>query len=191
MQTHQLLTMAVALTLSGFAGRVQAQQNQMKEDLAKRCTDVHWPKEFRPEEADLFSHNEIFIEAADSVIFRHILEAAKWPDWYSNAHNVRVAASSTGRLKANAQFYWNTFGLDIHSCVHELATNRRIGWFGDGKDLHAYHLWILIPKAKGTLVITEESVKGPGAVALRKSDVGAIHRGHDLWDRSLKKLSEN
>ena len=30
----------------------------MKDDLANRALDIHWPDGFKPTTADLFSHNE-------------------------------------------------------------------------------------------------------------------------------------
>jgi hypothetical protein len=38
--------------------------------------------------------------------------------------------------------------------------------------------------------INEEVVKGSGAVNLRKSNPDAMHKGHDLWNASLKQVSE-
>src|SRR6202044_3089305 len=36
----------------------------MKDDLAHRSSDIHWPNGFMPADADLFSHNELFINAS-------------------------------------------------------------------------------------------------------------------------------
>ena len=36
----------------------------------------------------------------------------------------------------------------------------------------------------------EECVNGEGAKTLRKKDPTAMHRGHDLWNNTLKRLSE-
>jgi hypothetical protein len=36
----------------------------MKEDLADRENDIHWPKRFNPSQADLFSHNALLIKAS-------------------------------------------------------------------------------------------------------------------------------
>jgi hypothetical protein len=42
----------------------------------------------------------------------------------------------------------------------------------------------------GLRVVTEEVVRGAGAVEFRKNDPNAMHRGHDLWLSSLKHVSE-
>jgi hypothetical protein len=38
--------------------------------------------------------------------------------------------------------------------------------------------------------VTEEVVRGPGAVEFREKDPDAMHRGHDLWLSALKQVSE-
>ena len=80
---------------------------------------------------------------------------------------------------------------DIESRVHEFVPNSRIGWFGDGMGMQAYHTFLLLEAPEGCLVVTEEVVTGPGAVEFRKKDPGAMHRGHDLWLSSLQQLLEN
>jgi hypothetical protein len=50
----------------------------MNDDLAMRSKDIHWPDGFSPDGADLFAHNEVFINAPRSTMWRHILEAEKW-----------------------------------------------------------------------------------------------------------------
>jgi hypothetical protein len=39
-------------------------QETMSRDLANRSRDIHWPEGFSPDQADLFSHNELRIEAS-------------------------------------------------------------------------------------------------------------------------------
>ena len=34
-------------------------QESMSRDLANRCPDIHWPERFSPDQADLFSHNQL------------------------------------------------------------------------------------------------------------------------------------
>jgi hypothetical protein len=35
----------------------------MKDDLVDRSPDIHWPQGFHPSKADLFSHNDLLINA--------------------------------------------------------------------------------------------------------------------------------
>jgi hypothetical protein len=86
---------------------------------------------------------------------------------------------------------WDTFGVHIKSHINEFVVNSRIGWFGNGTGMRAYHTWYLIPKGKNrTFVVMEECVYGAGARDLRQKDPAVMHRGHELWDTTLKALSE-
>jgi hypothetical protein len=57
--------------------------------------------------------------------------------------------------------------------------------------MNAYHTFLLLKTDEGCHVVTEEVVKGPGAIELRKTHPQAMHEGHDLWLRNLKQRSEN
>ena len=47
----------------------------MRQDLANREKDIHWPQGFDPSQADLFSHNELLINASCERIWSHIIDA--------------------------------------------------------------------------------------------------------------------
>jgi hypothetical protein len=98
--------------------------------------------------------------------------------------------SPDGKLQEGARFSWDTFGVHIESQVHEFVPNSRIGWFGDGTGMHAYHTFLLLKTDKGCHIVTEEVVKGPGAVEFREKQPDAMHEGHYLWLRTLKQRSE-
>ena len=162
----------------------------VEDDLERRTPDIHWPTGFTPDKADLFAHNEIQINASCKKVFNTIAHAEKWPSWYPNSKDVKVRGARDGTLKRGSRFDWNTFGLAVHSRVHEFVPGRRIGWFGDADNLKAYHTWLLTPKSGGCFVQTEEVVKGQGAIDLRKSDPAAMHKGHDVWNETLKAAAE-
>ena len=184
---------AAGVVLGALTTPVLAQSNtpgQVDRDLAARSSEIHWPQGFTPADADLFAHNEIDVLAPCPVVWSHLVNASKWPDWYPNSRDVRVANSTTGILTNGAKFDWQTFGLDVSSRVNEFVVNSRLGWFGDAPGISAYHTW-LFTEGKGQChVINEEVVKGTGAINLRKSDPDAMHKGHDLWNAALKQVSE-
>jgi len=164
--------------------------DQVSQDLKHANPGIHWPNGFSPKTADLYAHNKIVIAAPVEVVFRHIQEAEKWPDWYSNSQHV-IVHSEDKLLKKDTEWDWDTFGVHIKSHVNEFVVNSRIGWFGNGTGMRAYHTWYLIPKGTNkTYVVMEECVYGSGAKDLRQKDPGAMHRGHELWDTTLKALSE-
>jgi hypothetical protein len=183
------LIVGVGLAFTALPGHSQSALT-VNEDGAKRSSEIHWPNGFSPGEADLFAHNEISISAPCSTIWKHIVEAPKWPQWYPNSQDVQIVGDRSGTLKPSSRFEFNTFGLHIDARISEFVPVSRVGWFGDGKDINAYHTWLLIPDPTGCHVVTEEVAKGPAAIALRESDPNTMHRGHDLWLSTLKVLSE-
>jgi hypothetical protein len=85
-----------ALALAGPLSPARATNHQgssimtMKQDLADREKDIHWPAGFNPSQADLFSHNALLINASCERIWGHIVDATKWPQWYPNSKDVRM-----------------------------------------------------------------------------------------------------
>jgi hypothetical protein len=71
-------------------------------------------------------------------------------------------------------------GNHIASRVWEFRSNSRLGWFGDGKDVHAYHTFLLNKTHEGCHIVTEEVVEGPGAIQFREQQPNAMHEGRQL-----------
>ena len=128
----------------------------IQDDITHRSADIHWPDGLTPTDSDLFAHNEIVIRAPAEQIWQHLIAATAWPWWYSNAANVIVNDPSE-LLAASVTFDWTTFGLQISSTVAEFAPPVRLGWYGNGEGLRAYHTWLLVPREDSTYVVMEES----------------------------------
>src|SRR5580704_10169216 len=126
-RTWAVLLAAAIFSMNGNAQVPAHQGLTFNGDGALRNNQIHWPKGFEPEQADLFAHNEIDIR------------------------------------------------------VKEFKSNSRLGWFGDGKDVHAYHTFLLTKAPEGCHVATEEVVKGPGAIQFREQQRNGMHEGHQLW----------
>jgi hypothetical protein len=185
-----------ALALAGTTARSQAPIKQgsnvmtMKQDLANREKDIHWPQGFAPSQADLFSHNKLLINASCERIWSHIIDAAKWPEWYPNSKEVKINDDTV--LKDGTLFRWRTFGLQLESKVNEFVPYTRIGWYGyaPGTEPSFYHTWYLKLQGDACLVVTDEVGRGKDAAHLRETDESLMHRGHDLWLATLKWISE-
>ena len=188
LKSAAVAVLGAGITFGAIEAHAQSAPNPT-EDLAHRSADIHWPSGFAPEDADLYAHNQIFVAAPCATVWRHIVEAPKWPAWYPNSHNVRIQGGGEV-LKADSRFRFDTFGVHIDARVGEYAPGHRIGWFGDGSTVNAYHTWLLADVPGGCQVVTEEVAKGPGAIAIRQPDPAAMHKGHDLWLARLKALSE-
>lgn len=197
---------AVLFAVSSWSGMTRAQTvatppadsaaavkiaGTMKDDLKNRSRDIHWPTGFDPENADLFSHNELVIHASCERVWKHIIDANKWPQWYPNSKDVRIIGNSPV-IAQGTVFRWTTFGLPLKSKINEYVPYTRIGWYGypSGAAGTFYHTWYLTPAGDGCDVAMDEVGKGVGAIHLRETDEGLMHRGHDLWLATLKWVSE-
>jgi hypothetical protein len=156
------------------------------DDKQRRSAHIHWPADADPDRADLFAHNDIVIKAPAEVIWDRLIRATAWPDWYSNSASVTVN-DPAGVLGPGVTFDWSTFGAAIHSTVHEFEPTSRIGWYGTTDQWLAYHTWLLMPRPDGsTYVVMEETGDGANPRKLAEANPGHMHRGHDLWNISLK-----
>jgi uncharacterized protein YndB with AHSA1/START domain len=183
---------AGALAASHSAANVEGYKAMsMKDDLAHRSPDIHWPAGFEPAKADLFAHNALIINASCERVWSHIVDASRWPTWYPNSKDVQIQ-NGDPVLRDATVFRWNTFGLAIESKVQEYVPNQRLGWFGyaPGTPPSFYHSWYLEPKGAMCRVVMDEAGVGKDAAGLRQSDETLMHRGHDLWLATLKWVAE-
>ncbi len=172
-------------------GNVTPHNGTTEQDLVLRSPDLQWPDSFAPERSDLFAHNEIFIKASPAVVFKHLQEVDKWPDWYPNAANIKVAEADDGTLKEGRAWRWEMSGMQIENNINEFKQDRHIAWFSSGNEQKSYQVWHLKPTSDGyCFIVTEESVYGPAAISLRRSDSAAVHKANERWIENLKKLSE-
>ena len=160
-----------------------------RHDLAERSADIHWPDGYDPRDADLFAHNHITIDQPAEAIWQHLIAAGSWPQWYSNSHDV-VVDDASGLLAEGVSCGWSTFGLKITSTVAEFVPEERIGWYGTGEGLRAYHTWLLLPDDSITYMVMEEVGLGPGAQQLARTNPGHMHRATSSGTSSLKFLCE-
>jgi hypothetical protein len=129
--------------------------NTINDDLTKRSADIRWPVGFDPVHADLFAHNAVIVDASAESVWAKLIAAATWPTWYSNASDV-VINDPSDQLGEDVSFNWTTFGLKITSKVAEFDPHARLGWYGDGDQLRAYHTWLLDPRlGDSTYVVME------------------------------------
>ncbi|HXM02923.1 MAG TPA: SRPBCC family protein [Chthoniobacterales bacterium] len=159
-------------------------------DLSNASKLIHWPNGFDPKETDAFVHNEIWIKASAKVIWENLVDAAEWPTWYSNSAELQIAGTDHKTLQANGVFTWKTFGFPIASKINEFVPESRIGWFGNGTGIHAYHTWLILEEGNGCRVVTEESQIGPSAIHFNIEQPTAMYDAHHWWLTALKFRSE-
>lgn len=152
---------------------------------------VDWPPHFHPDKADLFARNEIEISAPAERIWGHLIAAARWPEWFPNAKNVRMLDQPS--LNAGARFAWEAGGLEVDCVIIDWAMPHRLTWLGSlpGADAPIFcHVWLIVPQGQATHVISEETGRGELPKTLSEEDPDALTRGNEMWLTALKSLSE-
>ena len=86
MANRRTWVVLLAAAIFGMNGHAQVPAHQgltFNGDGVLRNSQIHWPKGFEPEQADLFAHNEIDIQARCEIAFSNLVDAEAWPCWYS------------------------------------------------------------------------------------------------------------
>jgi uncharacterized protein YndB with AHSA1/START domain len=165
----------------------------MADDYARRNPAINWPEGFKPEGADLYAHNELFIRAPVERVWSLLIDATNWPSWYPNCWDIRILTPGHEVLKAGSRFRWRTFTLDIETHVNEFTPNERIGWFSfpTPDTAQFYNAKLLEPREGGTNVVIEEVANGPLPEQFAREDEEAMHRGHEMWLAVLRWAAES
>lgn len=125
--------------------------------------------------------NEAVVAASPAALWAELIDAAAWPSWYRNAHDVVVEPGP--RLGPGARFRWRTFGLPVRSVVTEFdPDNGRLAWDGRSLGSTGWHTWQLQPLGDGrTRVVTEEVQRGAAARLVAPLMRRALRREHQHW----------
>lgn len=142
--------------------------------------EIRWPARYRPEATRVHVRNELAMEAPAERVWAWLIRASRWPEWYPNARNVRIAGGGRD-LAPGARFTWRTFGAAVGSVVEEFIAPERIGWTGAGIGLDVYHGWLIEPRGTGCWVLTEENQNGFAAQLQAVLMPGRMHKQHQIW----------
>ena len=162
---------------------------EMAEDRAHRDMAIHWPKEYEPGIAPVFSHNESLIRTDCHRAFASLADAAEWPNWFVLTKD--VVNETPGPVAQGTLLRLKIFNSSIQSRIVEFVPDERISWIPFGTDesetRHGhFHAWHFVPEPSGCRVITEETGIGPGDLKDPAGGSHIMHKAHDLWLASLQ-----
>lgn len=152
---------------------------------------INWPEEFNPSKSKFYVYNEIEIEAAAEKVWEILIEAETWPEWYIGAKNVKIIDDSTGTLKDNSAFNWETMGFEFKSVIKEFIPNSRLSWQSYKKGIPGYHAWLIVPTENGCKLITAESQNGWITILEKVFQPNKLLKLHNIWLQEIKKKAEN
>jgi uncharacterized protein YndB with AHSA1/START domain len=149
-----------------------------------KCASMHdpdfiWPPGFEPREARLYIRNERLIDAPIENVWRWLIAAPLWPQWFRNATNVKLDSGTA--LSDGLHFRWSQSGVALDTIVREFVPPHRLAWFAKSPLIRAYHTWDLREVGGQTSVVTDETQHGimPSILgfALRRQMLAV----HDRW----------
>ena len=109
------------------------------------------------EDAPVKAAAEIIIVAPAGKILGLLTDIGGWPRWQLDISK----ATNHVHPSVGSQFVWSTGGMDIHSTIQMLDSERAICWTGRMLHVHAIHCWALISLPDDrVLVKTRESMDG-------------------------------
>jgi uncharacterized protein YndB with AHSA1/START domain len=101
-----------------------AQISSRKYDEAANL--ILWPAEFDPKNSDFYVHNEIEIQAKPEVVWRLLVQASDWENWYDGIQNIAFEEPGQRDLKAETNVFWNSMGQSLNNEVVQFETNKTL-----------------------------------------------------------------
>jgi len=160
----------------------QTKTKKYKEDENK----INWPVEFNPIKSNFYVQNEININADPKKVWKLLIEAKQWNQWYSGIQKIKFQDSTQKNLGLNVLVYWESMGQKLNNTIVEYQPFERLSWSFKEKNLQGCHAWIIIPTSFGCRVITAESQTGKLAKLQRIFLPNKLLKQHDQWLKKLK-----
>lgn len=109
---------------------------------------------------------KIHINAPIERVWQLQADINDWPRWQKDVTFAKLDTS----LKAGQVFRWKAMGLRIISKLKVVKKPSELAWSGNSLGMYAEHKWRFTKTVKGTLVETEESLRGWFPVILKTID---------------------
>jgi hypothetical protein len=151
---------------------------------------INWPRDYAPDKAAFFVHNQIDISAPPEVVWNIIVRVEDWPEWYVGATNI-VMGDSEKVLTSRSTIAWSLMGLDLESAVEEFVPPARLAWESRHPSIRGYHAWLLVPIEGGTRLISDESFHGVLAYMQGAFQPNKLHGLHQQQLEAIKAKAES
>ncbi len=165
---------------------------QTVENSKPNSEKIYWPRDYEPENAGFFVHNEIDIKAEPQIVWDLLIDAESWPEWYEGMKNVKVNTNNNGMLEQKTILSFETMAQYFETVtVKEFEPPYRLSWEAVRNDIRGYHAWLIIPTDEGCKVITSEAQHGFKASLQKIFLPNKLRKLHDVWLEGFKNKAEN
>ena len=136
--------------------------------------------------ASLSVTKQVLIRASPEVVWRVQTDINSWSQW-----NRSISVARTiGPLAVGSSFEWKSGGFKIASVIQTLEPVRHMSWTGISIGTDAEHTWTFLPQDGGTLVTSQESMRGWLVSLLKLLIPRFLDKSLDKWLQALKVKSE-
>jgi len=115
--------------------------------------------------AKAYATEEMLIHAPLEKVYGLVSDINNWTEWQTAVTEAKL----NGKFSESTEFRWKANGMNIHSKLHTVQQNAKIGWTGKMFWIKAVHNWWCTAKGESTLVKDEESLSGFGSSLMKKS----------------------
>lgn len=136
--------------------------------------------------APVKAKKSIQIDASPSRVWELLSDIDNWHEWHEDIKEAKI----NGQLAIGSTFDWKSGGTKIHSTLHTVTPQEKIGWSGKAFGAYAIHNWTLSDVNGKTEVSVEESMEGALMRFFRGFMQNTLEKGMDSWLKQLKKAAE-
>lgn len=184
------------LLLSGCAGTTPALRNPSEACRigAPTPTSVDapgwpcWPLGVAPSDASFDISNESDVPAPPEATWAWLTRADRWSSWFPLATNVHFEKGGP-TLDVGTVVVWDMLGSTIRVTITRAEPPYVLAWEGGASGVHAYHVWLIEPQAKGSHVVTLETERGIVPALFGWTYKNKLKAAHDEWLSDLARVA--
>lgn len=137
-------------------------------------------------EAPVKTYRQITINAPAQKVYGIMSDINHWEEWHTDVKDPKL----NGPFRKGSSFDWKSGGLTIHSTLHTVLPNRKIGWSGKAFGAFAIHNWSFVEQNGKTTVKVEESMEGWLVSLMSKTFQKGLEDSLQVWLQNLKLKAE-
>ena len=137
-------------------------------------------------EAPVKTYQQITINAPAQKVYGIMSDINHWEEWHTDVKDPKL----NGPFRKGSSFDWKSGGLTIHSTLHTVSPNRKIGWSGKAFGAFAIHNWSFVEQNGKTTVKVEESMEGWLVSLMSKTFQKGLENSLQVWLQNLKLKAE-
>jgi len=146
---------------------------------------INWPAKYHPDNSVVHVVNSLNMDVSPKAAWNCLIDATDWPNWYTNAENVRIIHKEKTVLDLGTKFRWKTFGMTITCLIEEFQPFERLAWSSESLGMSVYHAWLFETHSNGCRVTTEETQNGLIPKIAKLFMPEKMHKLHQIWLEGL------